>query len=189
MTKTAKNQKIINAAKVITKAMEAEIEDILCEAESLVKSYFPAKYVKAALKEVEKQLDDNGLEVKFDTTVSRETLSKTASLKATGRELHEAIKHIASATVDEFEDMLADANEVANRTLTRFASSERPEVEAKLKNMIEGRMHNCGVYCRFDRVTYDPQASIKKALAAVRGSKKVAMRTNNRILDAMSRDA
>lgn len=89
--------------------------------------------------------------------------------------------------------MLADANEVANRVLTRFAAADRPEIEAKLKNLIENRMRSCGVFCAFDRVTYDPQASMKQALAALqkkqmkkKASAKPKKSTGNRLLDAMA---
>lgn len=190
MTKTAKNQKIITFASKVTQAMEAEAQDILCNAEELVKEYFPAKYVKAALTEVEKALDNDGIEAAFQKDVTKEMRKKTASLEATGKEMREAISHIAKATVAEFEDMLADANEVVNTALTRFASAERPEVEAKLKNIIEGRMHHCGIYCKFDRVTYDPQESMKKAMAAVKASTKTAQKEEkNRILAAMKKAA
>lgn len=188
MTKVALNQKIINAAKAITTAMEAETEEILKDAEDTVKQFFPAKYAKAALKEVEKALDDNGVEVQFQKEISRELRQKTASIEATPKELREAIKHVSKATVDEFEDMLADANEVANRVLTRFAAADRPEIEAKLKNLIENRMRSCGIFCAFDRVTYDPQAAMKKAIASMqRKQTKVASSTGNRILDAMAK--
>ena len=190
MTKVALNQKIINAAKAITTAMEAETEEILKDAEDAVKNYFPAKYAKAALTEVEKELDNNGLQVAFQKDISKELRAKTASIQASSKELHETVKIISKATVDEFEDMLADANEVANRVLTRFAAKDRPEIEAKLKNIIENRMRSIGIFCAFDRVTYDPQAAMKKALASVQNkNKKVAAKTtkktNNRIIDAM----
>lgn len=190
MTKTAKNQKIINAARKITAAMEAEMEDILRESEELVKTYFPTKYVKAALTKVEEGLENDGLEVAFQKEISKELRAKTASIQATGKEMHETIDKIVKATVAETEEMLADANEVANRVLTRFASSERPEVEAKLKNLIETRMRNCGIFCQFDRITYDPSAATKKAItAALKATKKEVPKTSNRILAAMEQAA
>lgn len=191
MTKTAKNQKILNAAKKITLAMEAEAEDILRETEDLVKSYFPARYVKAALTEIEKGFDREGLQVAFQKKVSPELRRKTASIQATGKEMRETINKIVTAAVGEFEDMLADANEVANRVLTRFAAAERPEVEAKLKNLVEQRMRNCGIFCQFDRVTYDPAAVAKKAITAAANKKKkaAAPAISNRLLAAMAKDA
>lgn len=188
MTKVALNQKIINAAKAITSAMENEAEEILKDTEDAVKGYFPAKYAKAALRAVEKELDNNGLEVTFQKELSKELRAKTASIQATPKELHETIKTISKAAVDEFEDMLADANEVANRVLTRFAAKNRPEIEAKLKNIIENRMRSCGIFCAFDRVTYDPQTQMKKTLASIQNkNKKVAAKkkSSNRIIDAM----
>lgn len=140
--------------------------------------------------EVEKALDENGLEVAFQKELSKELRQKTAAIQATPRELHETIKHVAKATIDEFEDMLADANEVANRVLTRFAAADRPEIEAKLKNLIENRMRSCGIFCAFDRITYDPQAAMKQTLANLQNKqKKTAQKqetkSNNRILNAM----
>ena len=188
MTKQAKNEKIIAIASKVTQALEKETEEILRDTEEAIKSYFPAKYVKAALKETEKVFDDNGMEVAFDKTVTREMRKKTASLEATGSEMREAIQKIASCAIDEMEDVLADANEVVNTAITRFASKERPEVEAKLKNIIEGRLHHCGIFCKFDRVIYDPQAAIKKALAAAQAKKTVsAKKESNRILAAMKK--
>lgn len=86
--------------------------------------------------------------------------------------------------------MLADANEVANRVLTRFAAADRPEIEAKLKNLIENRMRSCGIFCAFDRITYDPQAAMKQTLANLQNKQKKTARkqgtkSNNRILNAM----
>ena len=187
MTKVALNQKIINAAKTITSAMEAESEEILKDTEDAVKQYFPAKYAKAALVEVEKELDNHGIEAKFEKNIPRELRIKTASIQASPRELRDTIKTVAKAAVDEFEDMLADANEVANRVLTRFAAKDRPEIEAKLKNIIENRMRSCGIFCSFDRVTYDPQAAMKKAIASLqsKATKKNTKKSNNRIINAM----
>lgn len=191
MTKVALNQKIINAAKAITTAMEAETEEILKDAEDAVKNYFPAKYAKAALVEVEKELDNHGVQAQFEKEISRELRTKTASIQASPKELRETIKTVSKATVDEFEDMLADANEVANRVLTRFAAKDRPEIEAKLKNIIENRMRSIGIFCAFDRVTYDPQAAMKKALASVQAKTKTAAKaapakkSSNRIINAM----
>lgn len=191
MTKTAKNQKIINAAQKIAMAIEAETEEILNESENLIKSYFPARYAKAALVKVEEGLDQNGLQVEFKKEISPALRRKTASVQASGREMHEAIAKVVDATVGEMEDMLADANEVANRVLTRFAASERPEVEAKLKNLIENRMRNIGIFCQFDRVTYDPSKVARKAITAAMKSqtKTASHKGKNRILAAMERDA
>ena len=194
---TATNKKIINAAKNILNAMHAETEEILYETEQLVKDYFPAKYVKAALKEVEQKLDENAIEASFEKVVTPEMRTKTASVQATSKEMRQAIQHIANAAVSEMEDMLADANEVINRTLTRFAAKERPSVEAKLKNLIENRMHNIGVYCKFDRITYDPNASMKKAFAALKNASEEDekdcdgefCKIDNRILAAMYKDS
>ena len=49
MNKTAQNKRIISIAATISKAITAEAEDILKDAEAVVKKYMPARYVNAAL--------------------------------------------------------------------------------------------------------------------------------------------
>lgn len=192
MTKTAKNQQILKIASKIARAMEDETEAILLDTEALVKKYFPARYTKSALKKIEASLDDNGIEAAFDKTVEKEAFKRTASVAPTARELHEACDHIAKASLDEMEAMLKDANEVVNSVLNKFAAAERPEIEAKLKNLIESNFRRNGVYFKFDRVTYSPEKAMQKAAAAIAASQKkvVAQKsTGNRILDAMRADA
>ena len=191
MTKTEKNQQILKIANKISRAMEEETESLLFDAEALVKKYFPARYVKSALKKIEASLDDNGIEAAFDKTVTKAALKKTASAAPSARELHEACDHISQATIMEMESMLKDANEVTNAVLNKFASAERPEVEAKLKNLLESNFRRMGVYFKFDRVTYSPEKAMKKAAMAIaKSSKRTASKyTGNSILDAMRADA
>lgn len=192
MTKTAKNQQIVKIAEKIARAMEQETEAILFDTEEIIKKYFPARFVKSALKKVEAQLDDNGIEATFDKTVTKEALQKTASMSPSAAELREACAHIGKASVEEFEAMLKDANEVTNSVIKKFASAERPEVEAKLKNLLESNFRRLGVYFKFDRVTYSPEKAMQKAAAAIAASKTrtaSVKSTGNSILDAMNRDA
>ena len=189
MTKTAKNQKILKIASKVASAMEAEAEAILKDTEDIVKDYFPARYVRSALKKVEAALDDNGIEAAFDKTVTKEALKKTASAAPSMSELREACAKISDASVSEFEAMLKDANEVTNSVIQKFASSERPEVEAKLKNLIESNFRRLGIYFKFDRVTYSPEKAMAKAAAAIVGAKKTASKSSgNSIIDAIARD-
>ena len=188
MEKKKKNMKIIAAASKIAKALEDETEAILQDAEEVVQKHIPARYVKAALKKIEEELDENGIEASFDKSVSRDALKKTASVNYSAKELHEALDKIAEATIAEFEDMLADGDEVATRAVKRFASAEQPEVESKLKSMIEKRMHKLGVYCKFSRVTYDPKKSLMKNIKAMAASKKRTAgqkKVRDRVLAAM----
>ena len=190
MTKTAKNQKILKIAEKISTAMEAETEAILKDTEDIVKQYFPARYVKSALKRVEAALDDNGVEAQFDNTVAKAAFQKTASLNPSMGELREACAKISDASVAEFEAMLKDANEVTNSVVQKFAAAERPEIEAKLKNLIEANFRRLGVYFKFDRVTYSPEKAMAKAAAAIAHAttKTASKSTGNSILDAMARD-
>ena len=190
MEKTAKNMKIIAAASKIAKALEDETEAILNDAEEVVQKHIPARYVKAALKKIEEALDENGIEACFEKKVSKEALKKTASVNYSAKELHEALDKIAEATVAEFEDMLADGDEVATRAVKRFASAEQPEVESKLKSMIEKRMHKLGVYCKFSRVTYDPKKTLMKNVKAIAASQKKTVsqqKIRDKVLAAMKK--
>jgi len=174
MEKTAKNMKIISIASKIAKALEEDTEEVLCDAEELVKK-LPARYVKAALKKVEASLEEDGIEAEFDKTVSKEALRKTASVNYSAREIHDTLNKIAQATKDEVNESLAEGEEIMNKVVERFSKDEQPEVESKLKNIVEARLRNVGIMCRFDRVTYDPKASMKKAVAAIAAAKKKAL--------------
>jgi hypothetical protein len=165
MNKTAQNKRIISIAATISKAITAEAEDILKDAEAVVKKYMPARYVKAALKKIEKNLADNGIEAQFDKAVTRRELRQTASVNPSARELNEAIDMISKATIAEFEDVLKDADEVADSSIKKFASADHSEVESKMKNVIEKRMRSIGIYCRFAR-TAQTRAKNKEAIVA-----------------------
>ena len=99
MNKVAQNKKIIMAAKVMAKAVREEVEDILKDTEECVKKYIPARYVKASLVEVEKQLSESGIEAAFDKRVEKSAFKTTASQKPTGREIREVLNKVALITL------------------------------------------------------------------------------------------
>lgn len=153
MDRVAQNKKVLASASTIARAIEAETEEILDHAEAVIKSYIPARYVKAALNKMEKMLDKEGIEAAFDKAITREALRKTASTQVEARELHETIAAVVNAVVAELESVLKDADVVANETVAKFDARSRFEVESKLKAVMEKKMASKGVYCKFARVT------------------------------------
>lgn len=151
MDRIAQNKKVLAMANTISKAIEAETEEVLEHAEAVVRKYIPARYVKAALTKIEQMLNKEGVEAMFEKTITREALRKTASVKVDARELHETIAAIVNAIVAETEDTLKDAESVANDAVNKFAASERFEVESKLKSVMEKKMASKGIYCKFAR--------------------------------------
>lgn len=151
MDRVAQNKKVLAMADTISKAIEAETEEILEHAEAVIRKYIPARYVKAALTKIEQMLDKEGIEAMFEKTITREALRKTASSQVDARELHETITAVVNAIVAEMEHTLKDAEAVANEAVTKFAAPQRFEVESKLKNVMEKKMSSKGIYCKFAR--------------------------------------
>jgi hypothetical protein len=151
MDKVAQSKKILTLAHKMTKAVEAEVEEILEHAEAVVKEYVPARYHKAALTKIEKVLDNEGIEAKFDKAVTREQLRATAKVEVEGSEVNEVVTHIANAVVAELEDILKDADEVADEVVAKCDLRNRFEVESKLKGVVEKKLAAKGVYVKFSR--------------------------------------
>lgn len=151
MDKVAQSKKILTLAHKMTKAVQAEVEEILEHAEVVVKQYVPARYVKAALTKIEKALDMEGIEVKFDKAVTREELRTTAKVDVTASEVNEVVAEVAKAVVAELEDVLKDADEVAGEVIATFDMRNRFEVESKLKGVVEKKLAAKGVYIRLSR--------------------------------------
>ena len=134
MNKVAQNKKIIMAAKVMAKAVREEVEDILKDTEECVKKYIPARYVKASLKEVEKQLVANGIDAEFDKTIEKSAFKATASQKPTGREIRETLNKVAAATIAEVEEALKETEDAANVIAKKLGKTANnvDEVEEEL---------------------------------------------------------
>lgn len=159
-----KNKKILMAANKIALAVEEEMEEILEHAEQVVKSFVPAKHVKATLNKIEKALDNEGIEALFNKTVTREALRKTASEVVSSKEIDEVVKAILEAIVDEVEDMLEDADDVSDETVKSFDDEDGFESESKLKSLLEKKLAAKGVYTRLARKYKNTTASKKQTL-------------------------
>ena len=186
MNKVAQNKKIIMAAKIMAKAMREEAEDILKDTEECVKKYIPARYVKAALKEVEKQLSANGIDAEFNKTVKKSALKATASQKPTGREIREVLNKVAAAAIAEMEEAIKETEDAANVVTKRLAkkANNQDEVEEKLKSIVEKHLRSMGIYARLQRSKKVAAkkvaarkalvAKVRRALAKKRIAKKLA---------------
>jgi len=138
-TKVAKKSIV---AKQICKAFEENAEEIVEDAEEAVKEYFPARKVKAALSRLERKLKKEGISVKFNYTLSRNQLKKTANVEVTEEELEDALNAIVDATVEEFEDLLADTEEYIDETVVIDDDEE-------VKTEVEEALSDGGVECQF----------------------------------------
>lgn len=160
---SAMNSRIINLASSVTDAIVAEAEEVLEDAEKVVKEFVPARFVSKTLSSIETKLEKEGIEALFDKTVTREALKVTASEEATADELDELINEIVDAIVEELEDVLKDADDVMDEETSNITASEDTEedleIESKLKSIVERKLHAKGIYSRFART-----ASSKKKL-------------------------
>lgn len=179
-TRTAMNTCIVTLANDVTDAIVAETEDILEDAEEAVKELVPAHLAAKALELLEKELEDEGIEALFDKTVK---LNKTAGEEdMTEDEVKEVVKKVAEAVVEEMEDVLKDADEVMDAERETLAENEDEEfeVEAKLKSMVERKLHAKGIYSRFARTAkkaVKKQAAPKTIAEKIREARKAKARS------------
>lgn len=145
-------------ARKICRAFEEEAEDILKDVEEAVKENFPGRSVKASLNTISEKLNNEGIKsVKFDTTVSRTQLRKTADVDATPEEVDEALEEIVRATVEEIEDLLEDTDAYADSVVDSVKEEDTDDVvdacaiENELKCNIESGLRNLGINCRLAR--------------------------------------
>ena len=110
-------------AKRIADKIDARMEKLLADAEELVKSYFPAKFVSAALTNLQKELYKNGLSTRFDKRVTKEAIKKTASSDITEEECKEAIQVIAKNVLSETESAL----ELCDKAIKNLAKKHFPK--------------------------------------------------------------
>lgn len=149
--RTAANAVIITLASDVSAAVVEETEEILEDAEDAVKKLVPSHLASKALKLLEDELEEEGIEASFDKV---ESLSKTAGEEEDldEEELKDVIKKIAEAVVEEMEDVLAEADETMDSERETLANEEEMfETEAKLKAMVERKLHAKGIYTRFAR--------------------------------------
>lgn len=174
---------IISLASKIADAVKDDTEALLSDLEATVKKYVPARFVKSVLNKLEASLADNGVEAKFDKSVTRAQIRSTASCESTQEELKEATNTFAKAFVAEMEDTLKQADEACDEVIKRVASKEAndTEVELKLKGMVENRLAmNYGIYCKFARSNKAKEVvrqAVRKLAAAKKAQKKVASKS------------
>lgn len=161
-TRTSANAKIINLAGNVTATIIAEVEDVLEDAEEAVKAFVPAHLASKALTALENALDEEGVEVEFEKVTS-ETLNRTAGEEVSEDEIEEVVKKVAEAVTNELEEVLKDADDVMDTERATLAEGEEDlfEMEAKLKAMVERKLHAKGIYVRFARTA----APVKKTIA------------------------
>lgn len=153
MKKLANNKKVLMASNKIARAIELETEEILKDAEEVVKKYVPARKVKATLLKIEKALQEEGVESVFDKTVKREALRRTASEEVSEEEIEELVEAIVEAVVDELEEVLEEADNLCDEEVDnkKYESEDEFEIESKLKSNLERKMAEKGVYFKLAR--------------------------------------
>ncbi|MDF2533983.1 MAG: hypothetical protein K0R18_140 [Bacillales bacterium] len=165
VTRASINSHIINLANDVSSTITAEVEEVLEDAEEAVKAFVPARLASAALAKLEEALEEEGIEALFDKMVSKEAISKTAGEEVSDEEIEEVVKKVAEVVVAELEEVLKDADEAMDGERETLAEGEEDggfEMEAKLKAMVERKLHAKGIYTRFARTASKPA---KKSIA------------------------
>ena len=143
---------VLKLAEEISRAIEAEAEEILEDAEAAVKESTPACSTKKALLSVEKKLEKEGVEALFEKKLSRTAMIKSAAEALSDKEIDEIADKITDAIVEEFEDVLKDADEVCNDEIKKLDEDEDLyEVESKLKGILEKKLASKGIYANLER--------------------------------------
>ena len=143
---------VLKLAEQISKAVEAEAEEILEDAEAAVKESTPACSTKKALVAIENKLEKEGVEALFEKKLSRAAMVKSASEALSDEEIEELADKITDAIVEEFEDVLKDADEVCDDEIKKLESEEDAfEIESKLKGILEKKLASKGIYANLER--------------------------------------
>lgn len=172
--KRSKLATILKKAEIISKAIEAEAEEILEDAEKAIKETVPACDVHKALLAVEEELNNEGIEALFQKATSKIAIKKTASEALSTKELDELVKKITKAIIEEFEDLLKDTDEVCDDEVEKIGEEEdKFEVESKLKGILEKKLADKGIYSQLARN--------KKSVVAKKSS------AANKVVEAMNK--
>ena len=156
---------LLKKAEMISKAVELEAEEILEDAELAVKETVPACNVTVVLNEIEKKLENEGIEAAFQKKVSKVAMRKTASEALSEEEMKEIAELIVDAIVEEFEEILEEADEVCDEEIKGL--EDEFVAESKLKSILEKKLACKGIHAKFARN--------KKAKKAVSAKAKEAM--------------
>lgn len=158
-SKTAQNIYLFKLANKIVQATVEDTEEMLEHAEKLVKDFVPSKYQKSALNRLASKLNKEGLDVRFDTKLTKDIVEKTASVEADPAEILEFIEAVKEAVIAEFNDTLKDVDEVADMEVEK--SECKQEIEARLKHIIERKLQSESINFRMSR-KYTKEASAEK---------------------------
>ena len=123
-------------------------EDLLEDTENLVKDSVPAKYVRAILDKVASKLNNEGLNVKFDSKVTREMARKTAGKvsKVTNKDMDEVVHKLSRAIVAEVEDSLAELDDQIGNDIVANCVDED-----EVKSVVEKKLDEEGISCKLER--------------------------------------
>lgn len=151
MKKVVANETNVYSKRFASK-LDARMEQILEDAENLVKAYFPAKQVSASLTKLQKTLLNEGISCRFDKTVSKEAIASTADSDITDAECHEAIQYIANAVVAETEDTLEACDNAIKALAKKHYPKNRISTAKKMRNSVAEIMNKQGLHFTFDGV-------------------------------------
>lgn len=175
--KRSKLATILKKAEMISKAVEAEAEEILEDAEKAIKECVPACDVHKALLAVEQELNNEGVEALFQKSTSKVAMKRTAGEALSADELKELVKKITKAIVEEFEDVLKDTDEVCDDEVKSLKDAEDIiEVEGKLKGLLEKKLADKGIYTKLARNAKATKVA-KKVAKKVNSNEVVADKT------------
>jgi hypothetical protein len=162
------NNKIISFTNRLAKAFEEELEDSLEYAESVIKRTVPGRYARPVLASLEKSLDQEGIEVEFDKQISNQQIKKTASERATNKELVEVRNFVNTAISEDTEEILEEAEGLIEEEVYRIAKATKTfgvqkmaSIEDKMKSVMERKLKSMGIHARFDR-KYRAKSNPKK---------------------------
>lgn len=145
--KIAKQTSIL--ADRFAKKLDARMEKILLDAETLVKQYFPAKYVSASLTRLQKNLLQEGISSRFDKRVSKQARIKTAKSDITPDECKEAIEKITKATVDATEETLDACHSAIRNVAKKHFPKHRVSSTRSICKQVEAKMKETGLNFKF----------------------------------------
>lgn len=152
------NGHVINYTKKLAQAFTEELENSLEYAESVIKRTVPGRYARQVLASLEKSLDKEGLEVEFDKQIPRQQIKKTASERATNKELFEVRNFVNTAISEDTEELLDEAEKLIDEEIAKIAKATKSyglrklaEIEGKMKSVMERKLKSVGIHARFVR--------------------------------------
>ena len=133
----------------LAKKLDSRMEKILFDLESLVKEYFPARYVSASLTKIQKELIKEGISCTFDKRVTKEAIKKTAKSDITCDECDEAVKELVKAVVAETEDTLDSCDKAIKNLAKKHFPKNRLSTARAMRSNVEKAMKETGLNFKF----------------------------------------